>query len=126
VVTNVNLNLGEANRPNRIAKGTVPDPNADRWYDVAAFPAVEQGAFTFGDSGRNILDAPGRIEMNLSLFKNFRLRERSNLQFRWEVFNALNHPNLGLPITAVNAANAATIPTADNGRLMQFGLRFAF
>ena len=125
-VTNVNLNLGEANRPNRIANGTLPNPTADRWYDVSAFPQVPTGAFTFGNSGRNILDAPGRIELNLTLFKNFKVREKSNLQFRWEVFNALNHPNLDLPVTAVNAANAGTIVAADNGRLMQFGLRYSF
>ena len=125
-VTNVNLALGEANRPNRIATGTLPNPDANRWFNVAAFPPVPQGAFTFGDSGRNILDGPGRIEINITLYKNFVLREKSNLQFRWETFNVLNHANLGLPVNAVNAPNAGTIVTADNGRLMQFGLRYTF
>ena len=126
IVSNVNLNLGEANRPNRLAKGPVPNPDVNVWYNVADFPQVPQGAFTFGDSGRGILDGPGLIEMNLTLFKNFAVKEKQNLQLRWEVFNVLNHPNLGLPVNTVNAPNAGTITTADNGRLMQFGVRYEF
>lgn len=125
-VNNVNLNLGEANRPDRIAKGTVDRPTADRWYDVSAFPAVPEGSFRFGNSGRNILDAPGLAELNMTLMKNLVVRENSSLQFRWEVFNALNHANLHIPTVFVNAANAATVRQADAGRLMQWGVRFKF
>ena len=125
-VNNVNLNLGEANRPNRIAKGTVPDPTPDNWYDVAAFPQLPTGSFAFGNSGRNILDGPGTIALNLSLYKNFVLREKSRLQFRWEVFNVLNHTNFQLPVVNVNAPNAATIKSAYDPRLMQAGLRYQF
>lgn len=125
-VTNVNLNLGEANRPNRIGKGMLANPDANQWFDVSAFPQLPVGAFTFGNSGRNILDGPGRVELNVTTSRNFAITDHSRLQFRWEVFNVLNHPNLGLPVNAVNAANAGTIVTADNGRLMQFGLRYMF
>jgi hypothetical protein len=126
LVTNVNLALGEANRPNRIGKGTVANPSVDQWFNVDDFPQVQDGAFTFGNSGRSILDGPGRIEVNLTLFKNFKLREHVNLQGRWELFNVLNHANFALPVNAVNAANAGTIASADNGRLMQFGLRLTY
>jgi hypothetical protein len=125
-VSNVNLNLGEANRPDRIAKGSRENPNADGWFDVAAFPTVPTGSFRFGSSGRNILDGPGFMEMNLSLFKNFNLTERARLQFRWELFNALNHTNLELPNVFVNEPAAGTITAAGNARLMQFGLRVWF
>jgi hypothetical protein len=126
LVTNVNLAIGEANRPNRTGKGTLDNPTADLWFNPDDFPQVPDGAFGFGNSGRNILDGPGRIEVNLSLFKNFKLTERTGLQFRWELFNALNHANFSVPVNAVNAANAGTIASADNGRLMQFGLRFTY
>jgi hypothetical protein len=125
-VTGANLNLGEASRPNRIAKGTLPNPTPNRWFDITAFPPVPQGSFTFGNSGRNILDGAGRMEVNVTLSKYFTLWERHRLQFRWEVFNALNHANFALPQNAVNAANAATIVSASNGRLMQLGLRYEF
>ncbi len=125
-LSNVNLNLGEANRPDRIAKGTVEHPSPDRWYDTAAFPVVPVGSFRFGNSGRNILDGPGYLGVNLTLLKNFRIRENSSVQFRWEAFNVFNHANLNLPVVNVNAANAATIKDAEAGRLMQFGLRYRF
>jgi hypothetical protein len=125
-VNNVNLNLGEANRPNRIAKGTLPNPTPDRWYDVAAFPQVPSGSYAFGNSGRNILDGPGTIAINLSLYKNFSPRERDSLQFRWEVFNVLNHSNFKLPVVNVNAPNAATIRQANDPRLMQVAMRYRF
>ncbi len=125
-LSNVNLSLGEANRPNRTAKGTVSNPTPDRWFDVSAFPAVPAGSFAFGNSGRNILDGPGSIGINLSLSRNFVVRERNNLQFRWELFNTLNHANFKRPIALVNQPNAATITSAGEPRLMQFGLRYSF
>jgi hypothetical protein len=126
LVTNVNLALGEANRPDRIGKGTVSNPTPDQWFNVSDFPVVPDGSFAFGNSGRNILDGPGRIEVNLTLFKNFKVYEKTSLQFRWEVFNVLNHANFTVPVNAVNAANAGTIASSDPGRLMQFGLRFTY
>jgi hypothetical protein len=125
-VTSANLTLGEASLPNRTGKGTLPNPTVNRWYDVAAFPMVPTGSFALGNSGRNIVDGPGRIEANLTLFKNFVLIEKTNLQFRWEVFNVLNHANFGVPITAVNAANAGSVVSSEPGRLMQFGIRFTY
>ena len=125
-VSNVNLALGEANRPDRIAKGTISNPDANRWFDVPAFPVVPQGSFKFGNSGRSILDAPGMAQINVSLLRNFHIQERHRVQFRWEVFNILNHANLGVPVVNVNAPNAATIITASDGRLMQLGIRYSF
>ena len=125
-VTNANLNLGEATRPNRIAKGTLSNPSVKDWYNLAAFPAVPTGTYSFGNSGRNILDAPGLIGINLALYRNFAVREKNNLQFRWEVFNVLNHANPGVPVTAVNAPNAGAITAAGASRQMQVALRYAF
>ena len=125
-VTNANLNLGEASRPNRIAKGSLSSPSVKDWYDLSAFPTVPTGSFGFGTSGRNILDAPGLIGINLALYRNFTVHEKSNLQFRWEVFNTLNHTNLNGPVTAVNAPNAGTITTAGAARQMQVALRYSF
>jgi hypothetical protein len=126
IVTNVNLALGEANRPDRTGKGTVPNPSVDQWFNVSDFPVVSTGSFAFGNSGRSVLDAPGRIEVNVTLFKNFKMRENTALQVRWELFNVLNHANFAIPVNAVNAANAGSIASSDTGRLMQFGLRFTY
>ncbi len=118
---------GTPTQPNRIASGTLPNPSVSQWFNVAAFPTVPNNAYLFGNSGRNILDGPGTITVNQTIYRNFAIRERSNLQFRWEVFNVLNHANFQLPIDTVNAVNAATITSVVTpGRQMQFGLRLTF
>jgi hypothetical protein len=121
------LNLGQANRPDRIAFGALPNPGPDAWYDIKAFPLVPTGAWRWGTSGRNILDGPPQMNLNFALMRNFRLGgESGRLQFRWEAFNATNHTNLRLPVITVNTANAATITSANSSRTMQFGLRYQF
>jgi hypothetical protein len=125
-LANSNLTLGEANRPDRIGKGTLPDPNVNNWFDLSAFPPVARGAFRFGDSGRNILDGPGNITVNGALIRSFRVADRVNLYFRGEAINVLNHANLGLPVNYVDVRNAGQILTADAGRVIQFGFRLQF
>jgi hypothetical protein len=125
-VANVNLNQGEANRPNRIANGRLDNPSPERWFDLAAFPAVPTGAFKFGNSGRNVIDGPGLISVNLSLLKNFSIHDRSRVQFRWEAFNLSNHANFSLPVIDVDVPAAATLTSAGAGRTMQFALKYLF
>lgn len=47
---------------------------------------------TFGDSGRNYLRNPGRVNFNMSLFKHFKaLSDHVDFEFRAEAFNVFNH-----------------------------------
>jgi len=48
-------------------------------------------------SRRGQLRAPGDLNLDYSLFKNFELAERARVQFHGEFFNVLNHANLGSP-----------------------------
>ena len=52
---------------------------------------------TFGNLGRNRLRGPAYQTLDLGLYRNFKINEGMNLQFRTEFFNALNHTNFGLP-----------------------------
>lgn len=126
VNSSVNLNLGEAIRPDRLWKGTVPNPTPERWYDLSAFPLVPDGSYRFGTSGRNILDGPGFLGINLSLYRNVHVRERGQIQFRWEAFNVFNHANFNLPSTAVATVTGGTLTTAGTARTVQFGLKYQF
>ncbi|HWW16008.1 MAG TPA: carboxypeptidase regulatory-like domain-containing protein [Candidatus Dormibacteraeota bacterium] len=58
-------------------------------YNPAAFAAPR--GLTFGDAGRNYLNNPHRLNFDLSLLKNFKITEGSNLEFRAEAFNVFNH-----------------------------------
>ncbi|HTM49857.1 MAG TPA: carboxypeptidase regulatory-like domain-containing protein [Bryobacteraceae bacterium] len=120
------LDLGEARRPNRIAKGTLANPTPDMWFDLPAFPQVPEGSFQPGTSGRNILDGPGMITLNVSLIRRIPLRERFTLQLRCEAFNMLNHPRFNLPNVNVNAPGGGTITAAGDPRLIQIGARLIF
>jgi hypothetical protein len=125
-VSNVQLDQGEANRPDRIAKGVLDNPTPDLWFDLRAFPVVPLGAFRMGNAGRNVLDGPGFVGVNFALLKRVRVAEGHSLQFRWEVFNVANHANLLLPNNNVNAAQGGTITEASAPRSMQLGLKYIF
>jgi carboxypeptidase family protein len=85
-----------------------------------------------GNLGRNTFEGPGYWDTDESVFKNIKATERVNLQFRFEVFNVLNHANFKLPSSATGANFANRITQGNfgqsageiNPRLMQFGLKF--
>jgi hypothetical protein len=120
-------NCACTNRPDRIGNGNLPssERSITRWFDASAF--VTSAQFVHGNAGRNILIGPGLQNVDFGLFKNFQIRERNSLQFRWESFNAFNHANFGQPSATVNIpATAGRIFGAAPGRQMQFGLKWLF
>ncbi len=98
-------------RPNRIADGNLPSDqrNPSRWFDIAAFAVPT--CVCFGNSGRDILTAPGLLNLDLGVIRDFKFAERFRLQFRAESFNLMNHPNLGLPNMAIGNPLVGTIKT---------------
>jgi hypothetical protein len=125
-VANYSLDLGDAVRPDRIAKGRLDSPTVDAWFDRAAFPTVPRGSYRFGSSGRNVLDGPGTILFDASISRRFLLAENKALQFRWEVFNVPNHTNFSLPESRVDVLNGGVISRAKSARVFQLGLRLEF
>jgi outer membrane receptor protein involved in Fe transport len=125
-VSGSTADLAQATRPNRLSNGSLSNPTPTDWFNVAAFVAVPDSAYAYGNSGRNILEGPGTLAINLSLSREFKLRERNRLQLRWEVFNATNHTNFNLPNDAIDKANAGTITGNKPARIMQIGMRYAF
>jgi hypothetical protein len=121
-----NLNSDMSTRPDVIGNpyGGI-DQNRNAWFNPAAFAAP--GLYRFGTAGNNSLRGPGLFEMDLSLDKSFVMAEKYRLEFRWEVFNALNRTNLGLPVTSVDNSAAGIIQdVAAPMRNMQFGLHLTF
>jgi hypothetical protein len=58
--------------------------------------------------------------------KNFNFTEHKYVQFRWEMFNAMNEVNLGSPVTTIGLSTTGQITSADTARQMQLGLKFFF
>jgi len=119
-------NTGGASRPDRIAKGTLQSPSVDQWFDRTAFPGVPTGSYRFGTSGRNVLDGPGTMAINMSLSRRIRFAESKALQLRLETFNLPNHPNFNLPENRVDIISGGTISRAKNNRSIQLGGRLEF
>jgi hypothetical protein len=62
-------------------------------------------------------------QFDLSLFKEFPIRESMRLQFRAETFNLTNTPNFGIPNAALGTAVFGTI--SDTGNFIPLQLQFA-
>jgi len=126
----------QTNSTNAFAAGgqranVVRDPNlpvserrVDHWFDTDAF--VAPPPYTFGNAGRGIIRADGRVNFDFSISKNFSLRERSRLQFRGELFNAFNHPDFDPPGHIMGSADFGTITSATDPRTVQLSLRLTF
>ena len=52
---------------------------------------------TFGNMKRNVVYGPGYVNMDFSVIKHFKIKERFSLELRGEFFNVLNHPNFADP-----------------------------
>ncbi len=121
-----------SNRPNVVAG---QDPNAGRkttsnWLNPNAFQRITQDPNSpvqqFGSAGRNIAQGPGYTDWDFSLFKNIRVTESRDLQFRAEFFNILNHTNFRNPDSDMNSQTFNQILEAQPPRLIQFALKFTF
>lgn len=80
-----------------------------------------------GNAGRGILRADGIGNMDLSILKNTRLSEKTNLQLRTDFFNLTNTRNFGVPDGRVNSAAFLNQWNTDGGRRrIQISARFTF
>jgi hypothetical protein len=98
---------------------------------------------TFGDSGRNSLTNPHRINFDMALFKHFKITERLGFEFRGEAFNIFNHTewgyiagdggsgasnssNLTSGTNIFTGADFMNALTAHNPRILQLGAKLIF
>jgi hypothetical protein len=80
------------------------------YYDPTAFAPVTQ--VRYGASGRNILRGPGLVNLDASLFRNFRIGERWRVQLRGESYNVSNTPHFSNPSANVSSGGFMTITSA--------------
>jgi hypothetical protein len=122
-------NSGTPNRPNVVPGQDVNLPasqrNADHFFNANAFSSP--APFTFGNAGRDTLPGPGNAVVDAALHRRFVIREGKTIEFRAESFNALNHPNIGIPGPYPDFGPFfGKAFSAGEPRRMQFALRFDF
>jgi hypothetical protein len=120
-----NIGSGPAQRPN-----VSGDPNAnaartaDAWFDASVFSL--QAPFTFGNSGRNSVLAPGYADVDLGVQKYLRFTNGAGIQIRWEIFNVFNQTNFDVPNRIAFTPNFGRIFSAQPARQMQLGVKVMF
>jgi hypothetical protein len=122
--------------PRIVVTGNPVLPKGERTFeqffrtDVFRVPA----AGTIGNAAKYLLRGPGINTWDISLFRNFRVRERFNTQFRCEAYNAFNHTQFSaVNSTARFDATGAQINAAfgqytdaRRPRYIQLALRLSF
>jgi outer membrane receptor protein involved in Fe transport len=109
------------------------DPNdgpktTAQWFDTSCFVrrSLAETGERPGNAGRNTVRGPGFNRTDLSLFKNFVVRRDQALQLRVEAFNLFNQVRFGQPGGTIGTATFGQITQADDGRIIQLGIKYIF
>jgi hypothetical protein len=113
-------------RPNLVAGQPIYLHNGDRqaYLNRLAFAVPSPGQF--GNVGRGTVRAPGIENVDFSINKNWRVRERYGVQFRAEMFNAFNHVNLITIDNNITSGNFGHLSGDRGPREIQVGMKFTF
>ena len=105
----------------------------ENWFNPAAFSVpVNTGAGTgFGNIIKDSLRGPRYTVWNAALDRTFPVYRETNLEFRMEYFDVLNHTILNNPSTSNPISSSTTFGTitGENGagpRVGQFALKYNF
>jgi hypothetical protein len=108
------------------------DRSANRWFNTAAgfvIASAQQLASNIRTFPKALagVRGDGQSDWNLSLIKHFKLRERVNLEFRFEGYDIMNHPNFSDPNTTVTSSAFGTVTSqAGLSREFQGAIRLTF
>jgi hypothetical protein len=96
------------------------------FFNTACFVVPPAGQL--GNAGRNTITGPGMFIWNAQIAKTFLLGkdQQHRLDFRWEITNLANTPNLTGLSTLVNSATFGQVVGAGAMRAMNVVTRFTF
>ena len=126
---------GDSRTPDRPSinpafNGPVIIGSQTQWFNPNAFVLPTAG--TWGNLGRGTFRGPGLASLDLSIFKNIALTDKSRLEFRVECFNIQNRVNFGTPNTivfsgaGVSPSAGLITTTTTTSRQLQLGLKLIF
>ncbi len=94
---------------------TYPATGGDGFADTCI-----PGTRHFGDEGRNSLIGPHFRQFDLSVFKNIPIKEKLNMELRFEAYNLFNHPNFANPYLPSFIADAAPNGVGPDGHSLGY------
>ena len=137
--TDVALTAAGNQRPQQILPSVYGDGSILHYLNINAFqPAASAPLGTYASTRPFTVVGPNVMNIDLSLSRNFKLREHGTLTFRAEAFNLTNSTMFNLPAgtsaTLSNAGFGRLVPQAQSSapgnastaRIMQFALKYAF
>lgn len=109
---------------------TIADPGPGKWFNTDAFKVATP--FTPRTNPWQFNDITGPVFWNMdgTVSKTFPIRERYQLEFRFEAYNLTNslmwaNPNMTVTSATFGRSTAQNSP-GNRGREMQYTLRFKF
>jgi len=127
--TNAGLRPNQIGNPNS-GQGVVKIHNKgyhQLWFYTGAFAAPDPASSVPGTAKRGTIQGPGFQRLDLGVYRNFRIWERVNFQFRAEALNAANHTNVNSVITSVGSSPyLGEVTGYRDARIMQFAGKFTF
>jgi hypothetical protein len=125
--TGINPNSGPKTAESFWSKGSNGVQNS--YYCGGFIPGEDKDPgfpYRYGNTARNDLITPGFRNMDFSATKNFRINETMGVEFKFESYNATNHPNWNGPSSSLTSTQFGRITSARDMRTNQFALKFNF
>jgi hypothetical protein len=113
-------------RPNCVGDPHPADQNIDHWLDINAFQRAPRG--TWGNCPIGVARAPGYVNIDAALAKQFRVAGERYFEFRIETFNLTNTPSFSPPARDINSPNnfGQITGTVSTARQVELVLKFFF
>jgi hypothetical protein len=114
---------------------SLSNPTTLEWFNTAAFcaPSLTSGAScvnssgtSFGDAGRNIIQGPGQVSLDMSLSKTITIKESRALELRLQAANVFNIVQFSGINTVVNSLTFGEVTSAAATRRITMIARFRF
>lgn len=91
----------------------------NHYFNIKAFKENARG--TFGNSGKNIMFGVPLNFVDAGIYRNFPFAHRYNLQLRWEMYNAFNHPSFGSPNSYNQISSSGLNTGGSEGQITSTG-----
>jgi hypothetical protein len=126
--TNAGLRPNQLGNPNTGYNAKIHNKGYNQlWFYTGAFAATDPTSSVPGTEKRGTVQGPGFNRLDLGVYRNFRIYDRLNFQFRAEAFNAANHTNVQTINTAIGSAGTfGEVTGYRDARIMQFAGKFTF